>query len=176
MPPGRGGEHPPARGPLDEALLQEIGLDHVFQRISAFRKRCRKRLDPHRPAAIAFGDEAQIAPVGDFILLMTELEITCGDIKNLLKLKRNHGYYSNMQQKYDNARLLNEIYCLKEQQKELDKKINFLIAHEELLKNENIILKKHINNMSIELHKLFTLNYSIIETSCHRKKRNFNEI
>lgn len=112
----------------------------------------------------------------DFILLMTELEITCGDIKNLLKLKRNHGYYSNMQQKYDNARLLNEIYCLKEQQKELDKKINFLIAHEKLLKNENIVLKKHINNTSIQLHKLFTMNYSIIETSCHRKKRNFNEI
>ena len=71
---------------------------------------------------------------------------------------------------------MNEINCLKEQQKEVDERIDFFIEQEQMLKHENAVLKSHINSMSIELHKMFTMNHSVIESYSHRKKRNFNEI
>ena len=44
-------QHPPARRALNQSLLQQVRLNHLFQRIAAFRQRRRQRLNPHRAAA-----------------------------------------------------------------------------------------------------------------------------
>ena len=64
MRPGLPCQHPAARRALDQALLQQVGLDHLLDGIAAFRQRRRQRFNPHRPATVVFGDQRQIAPVG----------------------------------------------------------------------------------------------------------------
>ena len=51
MAEGGRGEQPAARRALHEALLDEEGLDDVFDRVARLRQRRRDRLDPDRPAA-----------------------------------------------------------------------------------------------------------------------------
>src|SRR6185312_4166535 len=57
------GEHTPARGALDEPLLQQIGLDDLLDHVALVAKRRRHRLDPDRAAAVILGDAAQVAAV-----------------------------------------------------------------------------------------------------------------
>src|SRR6185436_98936 len=54
---GLRGEHPPARGALHEALLDEIGLDDFFDRVARLTQRGGDGFDPDRAAIIAFGDQ-----------------------------------------------------------------------------------------------------------------------
>ena len=64
MPPGIGGQHAAARRALDEALLDQIGLDDVLDARRAARDSAgRDRLDADRPAAEIVGDHREIAPV-----------------------------------------------------------------------------------------------------------------
>src|SRR5690606_4302530 len=56
-------QHPPARRALDEALLDEIGLDDLFDRVARLAQPRRDRLDADRPAAVVLGDVGQIPPV-----------------------------------------------------------------------------------------------------------------
>ena len=53
------GQHAPARRALDQALLDEIGLDHVLDHVARFRERRGQRLDADRPAAVVLGDAAR---------------------------------------------------------------------------------------------------------------------
>ncbi len=63
MLPGIGRQHAPARRALDEALLDEIGLDNVLDRIARLGKTRRDRLDANGPAAEVDRDHVEIAPV-----------------------------------------------------------------------------------------------------------------
>src|SRR5690349_4889090 len=60
MAEGVGRQHPPARRALHEALLDQVGLDDVLDRIAGLGERRRERLDPDRPAAEGGGDQAEI--------------------------------------------------------------------------------------------------------------------
>src|SRR5258706_14117550 len=57
------GQHAAAWGALQEALLQQIRLDDLFEHIALVAERRRHRLDPDRAAAVMLGDRAQIAAV-----------------------------------------------------------------------------------------------------------------
>ena len=63
MPPAGQAQHPAAAGAQDQALLDQIGLDHVFQRVARLGQRRRQRLDADRAAAVVLGDAAEIAAV-----------------------------------------------------------------------------------------------------------------
>ena len=63
MRPCVGRQQPAARRALDEALLDQIGLDDVLDGVARFGKRRGDRLDPDRPAAEVAGDHRQVAPV-----------------------------------------------------------------------------------------------------------------
>ena len=56
-------QQPAARRALDEALLDEIGLDDVLDGVARFGQARRDRLDADRPAAEVAGDHRQVAPV-----------------------------------------------------------------------------------------------------------------
>src|SRR5690606_14558299 len=53
----------PPRRPLYETLLDEIGLDNIFNRIARFGKGCRYRLNSHRSAAEIFGNHGKVTPI-----------------------------------------------------------------------------------------------------------------
>ena len=63
MAPGGAGQQPAARRALQQALLQQVGLDHLLQRVALLRQRRRQRVDADRPAAVVVGDAAQIAAI-----------------------------------------------------------------------------------------------------------------
>src|SRR6185312_964522 len=52
-----------ARGATDEALLQQIRLDDLLQRIARLGERSGKGLDTNRPTVVGLGDAAEIAAV-----------------------------------------------------------------------------------------------------------------
>ena len=56
-------QHPPPRGACDQALLQQVRLDHLLQRVARFSQGGGDGLDPHRPAVIILCNQRQIAPV-----------------------------------------------------------------------------------------------------------------
>src|SRR5690606_40979066 len=49
MPPSPCRQHPTAGRALDEALLDLVGLDDVFDRVTGLRQSCGNRHDTHRP-------------------------------------------------------------------------------------------------------------------------------
>src|SRR6266404_8351689 len=60
---GLTGQHAAARRALNQALLDQIGLDDFLDGIARFAERRRQSLDAHRPAIEALGDQREIAPV-----------------------------------------------------------------------------------------------------------------
>ena len=56
-------QQPPARRALQKALLDQIGLDDLLDRVARLGQRRGDRLDADRPAAVILGDRRQIAPV-----------------------------------------------------------------------------------------------------------------
>ncbi len=63
MPPARFAQHASAAGAEDQAFLNQVGLDHVFQGIARLGQGGGERLDPNRAAGMVFGDAAQVAAV-----------------------------------------------------------------------------------------------------------------
>ena len=49
--------------PGDEAKLNEIGFDHVLDRVARFGQAGGERFDPDRAALVGLGDHGEIAPV-----------------------------------------------------------------------------------------------------------------
>ena len=47
----------------DEAKLNEVGLDHILERVARLAEARGERLDPDRAAAVEVGDHHQVAPV-----------------------------------------------------------------------------------------------------------------
>ena len=80
-------------------MLKEFGYyssENQEQRLNSMRN-CIKRYgnDKFIEYCMSIGTiEEQVLDA--FILLLSDLTVTFGVIRNLLKLKRNHGYYSNM--------------------------------------------------------------------------------
>src|SRR5438132_14418597 len=60
---GLPGQHAAARGALNQALLDQIGLDNLLDGIARFAERRRQGLDAHGTAIEAFGDQREIAAV-----------------------------------------------------------------------------------------------------------------
>src|SRR5262245_41687055 len=56
-------QHPPTRSALHEALLDEIGLDNLLDRIARLAERGGDGFDPHWAAVIALRDKRKITPV-----------------------------------------------------------------------------------------------------------------
>ena len=54
--PGEPGQQAAARRALQQPLLQEIGLDHLFQGVALLGQRRGERLDADQAAAVALGD------------------------------------------------------------------------------------------------------------------------
>ncbi len=52
-----------ARSADDEADLQQVRLDHVFERVALVAHRCRDRLDPRRAAVVVLDERLQVRPV-----------------------------------------------------------------------------------------------------------------
>ena len=63
MAPARLAQHAAAAGAQDQALLDQEGLDHVFQRVARLGERGGQGLHPDRAAAVVLGDAAQVAAV-----------------------------------------------------------------------------------------------------------------
>ena len=63
MPPARLAQHAAAAGAQDQTLLDQIGLDHVLQRVARLGQRRGQRFHPDRAAMVMLGDAAQIAAV-----------------------------------------------------------------------------------------------------------------
>ena len=63
MGEGCGGQHAPARGARDEALLQQIRLDDLLDGVARLGQRRGDGLDADRPAAVIHRDAAQIAMI-----------------------------------------------------------------------------------------------------------------
>src|SRR5512139_3715040 len=63
MLPAAAVEAAPSCRPGDEAKLNEIGFDDLFQRVAGFAQSRCKRLDPDRSPAIEVRDHGQVAPV-----------------------------------------------------------------------------------------------------------------
>src|SRR2546423_13555698 len=55
------GQHAAARGALQEALLQQIGLDDLFEDVALIAERRRHRLDADWAAAVMLRDRAEVA-------------------------------------------------------------------------------------------------------------------
>jgi hypothetical protein len=53
---GQPREHPPARRALDQALLEEVGLDRLLDGVALLGEGRRDRLDADRPAAVVDAD------------------------------------------------------------------------------------------------------------------------
>src|SRR2546423_9475563 len=63
MAEGVAGDQPAARRALQEAALDQVGLDDVFDGVARLRQRGRERLDPDRTAAVVHRDRREIAAV-----------------------------------------------------------------------------------------------------------------
>src|SRR3569623_3698209 len=63
MFPATGIEAASPRGAGDQAELDEIGLDHLLDRVARFAEARGERLHPDRAAAIDVGDHRQVTPV-----------------------------------------------------------------------------------------------------------------
>ncbi len=61
--PTRRGQHAAARGALQQALLDEIGLDHLLDAVALLGERRGQGVDPDRSATVVVGDASQVAPV-----------------------------------------------------------------------------------------------------------------
>ena len=61
---GLGAGHAASGGALDKALLEQVRLDHVFDRIARLRNGRRDGFKPNRPATIILDQCLEIAPVG----------------------------------------------------------------------------------------------------------------
>ena len=93
MPPRPRRQHPPARGALDQPLLQKIRLDDFLQRIAALRQRRRKRFNPDRPARVMLGHQPQIAPYTLKLLNHSYPKLRgMGFIKRFFYLSRGLGF------------------------------------------------------------------------------------
>src|ERR1700748_975960 len=57
-------EHPPARGPFEQALLKQVGLEHVLDRIRLLADRDRERRKADRAAAEFGCDGVEKGTVG----------------------------------------------------------------------------------------------------------------
>ena len=56
-------ERPAARGPGDQAELDQIGFDHFLDRVARFGQAGRQRFHADRAALVDVGDHGEIAPV-----------------------------------------------------------------------------------------------------------------
>ena len=68
-------QHPAARGSADEALLQQIGLDDLFQCVARFGQRRRHRLDADRATVIVPRNAIQIAMIERVETLAIDLKL-----------------------------------------------------------------------------------------------------
>jgi hypothetical protein len=64
MPPGARRQQPAAGRALDEALLQQEGLDHFLDGVPRLRQRRGDGLDARRAALVSLCDQTEIAAVG----------------------------------------------------------------------------------------------------------------
>ena len=74
MPPRFERDDAAARGAGNEALLQEIRLDDLLDRIARLRQSRRNRLDADRAAVMRLGNARQIAVVERIEALVVDLE------------------------------------------------------------------------------------------------------
>ena len=56
-------EAAPARGAGHQAELDQERFDHFLDGVARFRKACRQRFDPDRPALVDVGNHREVAPV-----------------------------------------------------------------------------------------------------------------
>ena len=68
-------QHAPPRRAADEALLQQIGLDDLLQRIARLRQRRRDGLDADRSAVVVLGDAVEIAVIERVEAFAVHLEL-----------------------------------------------------------------------------------------------------
>ena len=74
MLPGEPGQQAAARRALQQALLQQVGLDHLLERVALLGQRRRERVDADRPAAVVARDAGEIAPVERVEAELVDLE------------------------------------------------------------------------------------------------------
>ena len=67
-------EQPAARRALHEALLDQVGLDDVLDRVARLRQRRRDRLDADRAAGEILRDHREVAPVERVEAVRVDLE------------------------------------------------------------------------------------------------------
>src|SRR5262249_45671431 len=60
---GGSGERAPARGSLDKAFLDQIGLDDFFDDVALVAERRRQGFDPDGATSVALGDATQVTPI-----------------------------------------------------------------------------------------------------------------
>src|SRR5690606_5985943 len=63
MSPGPCRQYSTAGRALDEALLDLVGPDDVFDRVTGLRQSCGNRLDAHRATTEVLGDHVKVAPI-----------------------------------------------------------------------------------------------------------------
>ena len=63
MPPANFAEHPSATGAENQTFLDEVGFDHVFQRVARLGKGSGERLDANRATGVVLRDAAEISAV-----------------------------------------------------------------------------------------------------------------
>src|SRR5215470_13281647 len=68
------GEHAAARRALQQALLDEVGLDHLLDDVALLGERGGQRLHADRAAIVVLGDAAQEATVHGIEALAVDIE------------------------------------------------------------------------------------------------------
>ena len=68
------GDHPPARGPLEEPELQEVRLVDILDRVGLLAERDRERREPDGTAAELRRDRVEQLPVDPLEALLVDLE------------------------------------------------------------------------------------------------------
>ena len=74
MPPRGGGRHPPARGAHEVSLLDEVGLDDLFDGPPLLAQGGGQALGPHRPAVELLEEEPEELPVHHVEAVRVHLE------------------------------------------------------------------------------------------------------
>jgi hypothetical protein len=77
MTVGMHGRDAPARGPLEHAELQQVGLVDVLDRVALLAHRDRQRREPHGPARELLADHAQdlaVQPIQSELVDLEQLE------------------------------------------------------------------------------------------------------
>ena len=74
MPPAAFGQGPAPGGALDQALLQKVGFDDLFQGVALFGQCRRQGFDTYRAAAVMLGHGGEIAPVHGIETAAIDLE------------------------------------------------------------------------------------------------------